>query len=282
MKPETEKLRSQNPQGKDRILLNRLILEGVYYAELWWMRSWQPNAELCHPCHGLPIDRFEIIHDSKYAHIATEIANQISFVSPATVVRYHTIDWEDPWDFEKVYVALDDWVDGYRFDLDHERYLVHLVRGSDTQKICMFALVESSHIPGILVHNSPPEEAAPHGKASTVDLDLAKYDRIAARFQLRQKDAVSVLKKGIETHNVHFNKLISEIEHVAVNTNEPILLLGPTGAGKSDLAERIYEVRRKRNIVTGNFVDLSCGTIRGGYSRHLVAGMGQAAKELLE
>jgi len=263
LKPETEKLRSQKPQGRGLIELNRLILEEVYYQELWWSRSWQPNAELCHPCHNLHIDRFEIIHDTKFANVATEMANQISFVSPSTVVRYHTIDWEDPWDFEKVYLALDDWVDGYPFDVDHERYLVHMVKGSFVQQICMFALAESRHIPGILVHNSPPEETTPHGKASLVDLDLGRYDRIAARFQSRQKDAVSVLKQGIETHNARFNELISEIERVAVNTSAPILLLGPTGAGKSELASRIYNLRKERKLVTGGFPSLNCGIIRG-------------------
>ena len=263
LKPETQRLRSQNPQGKDRILLNRLIIEGVYYEELWWNRNWQPNAELCHPSHGLQIDRFEIIHDSKFAHIATEIANQISFVSPFTTVQYHTIDWEDPWDFEEVYVALDDWVEGYHFDVDNECYMVHMVKGSDTQKVCMFALVESRHIPGILVHNSPPEEATPHGEVSLVDLDLAKYDRIAARFQLRQKAAELDLKMNIPTRNAGFNQLIARIEKVAESTTSPILLLGPPGAGKSNLAERIHNTRKKRRLVSGEFKAVDCATIRG-------------------
>ena len=37
-----------------------------------------------------------------------------------------------------------------------------------------------------------------------------------------------------------FNRLIDRIEEVAIKTRDPILLMGPTGAGKSQLARRIY------------------------------------------
>ena len=49
------------------------------------------------------------------------------------------------------------------------------------------------------------------GKYSIIDLDLSKYDRIAARFQREAKDAVSFLKSGIDTRNPRFNQLIEQI-----------------------------------------------------------------------
>jgi transcriptional regulatory protein RtcR len=99
-------------------------------------------------------------------------------------------------------------------------------------------LVESKHIPADLIYNSPPDEFHPHGTVEVVDLTLPKYDKIAARFNSRREEAVSALKDGIDTRNAAFNLMIGEIEHVAVNTTKPILLLGPTGAGKSRLASR--------------------------------------------
>jgi len=39
--------------------------------------------------------------------------------------------------------------------------------------------------------------------------------------------------------------------------------MGPTGAGKSRLAKRIYELKRERHQVTGDFVEVNCATIRG-------------------
>jgi transcriptional regulatory protein RtcR len=41
------------------------------------------------------------------------------------------------------------------------------------------------------------------------------------------------------------------------------LLTGPTGAGKTVLARRIFELKKARNLVDGPFVELNCATIRG-------------------
>ena len=39
--------------------------------------------------------------------------------------------------------------------------------------------------------------------------------------------------------------------------------MGPTGAGKSKLARRIFELKKLRHTVTGEFVDVNCATLRG-------------------
>jgi transcriptional regulatory protein RtcR len=42
-----------------------------------------------------------------------------------------------------------------------------------------------------------------------------------------------------------------------------MLLTGPTGAGKTRLAKRIYELKKLRQRVAGPFVEVNCATIRG-------------------
>ena len=59
------------------------------------------------------------------------------------------------------------------------------------------------------------------------------------------------------------NRLIDRIEQVAIATQDPLLLMGPTGAGKSRLAKRIYELKKARHAVKGAFVDVNCATLRG-------------------
>jgi transcriptional regulatory protein RtcR len=39
--------------------------------------------------------------------------------------------------------------------------------------------------------------------------------------------------------------------------------MGPTGAGKSLLARRIYELKKARRAIAGAFVDVNCATVRG-------------------
>jgi sigma54-dependent transcription regulator len=42
-------------------------------------------------------------------------------------------------------------------------------------------------------------------------------------------------------------------------------VLGPTGAGKSKLARRIFELKKMRPTIAGEFVDVNCATLRARY-----------------
>jgi GTP-binding protein len=57
--------------------------------------------------------------------------------------------------------------------------------------------------------------------------------------------------------------MIDEIEQVAVRSRAPLLLMGPTGAGKSQLARRIYELKRVKRQVKGPLVEVNCATLKG-------------------
>jgi transcriptional regulatory protein RtcR len=132
-------------------------------------------------------------------------------------------------------------------------------------QICLFLLTESRRFPARLVQTGPRRggEKDPAGVYSIIDLDLSRYDRIAMRFEKEQRDDISFLKAGIETRNPAFNALIERIERVALRSREPILLTGPTGAGKSFLARRIFELKKSRRRLTGDFVEVNCATLRG-------------------
>ena len=164
-----------------------------------------------------------------------------------------------------MYAALYDWARGYRFDPDREQYWAHITTGTHVAQICMFLMVESRFIPGVLLQTGPPKRQK-YGNPGTwtlIDLDLSRYDVLAQRFDQARTDAVTFLKSGIPTRNAAFNALIAEIERVAVRSKAPILLTGPTGAGKSHLARRMYELKQSRHQVRGEFVEVNCATLRG-------------------
>lgn len=94
-------------------------------------------------------------------------------------------------------------------------------------------------------------------------MDLSRYDSIGTRFPAASVESTSFLKSGIETRNAAFNRMIGEIEQVAIRSPAPLLLMGATGAGKSQLARRIYELKRLKHQVSGPFVEVNCATLRG-------------------
>lgn len=226
--------------------------------------KWRPTVALCQQS-ALLVNRLELLHQPRYTGLAETIEADIRQVSPDTQVRRHTIEFENAWDFEQVYAALHDFARRYEFDTEEEEYLIHITTGTHVAQICMFLLTESRRFPAQLIQTSPGarRDGEAPGAFETIDLDLSKYDALASRFQQEQREAVSFLKSGIETRNAGFNKLIERIEQVAIRSREPVLLMGATGAGKSRLARRIFELKRAQHQITGEFVELNCATLRG-------------------
>lgn len=225
-------------------------------------QKWRPSVSICRQ-PDLIVNRFELLHSKPEAGLAEHLCRDIAAVSPETKVVLHPILTGDQWDFEQVYETLFTFARGYPFDTDAEDYLIHITTGTHVAQICLFLLTESRHLPGRLLQSSPDRQRGGPGTFKIIDLDLSKYDRIASRFHQEQKAGVSFLKGGIETRNQAFNQIIDRIERVAIATRDPLLLMGPTGAGKSRLARRIYELKKSRHAVRGAFVDVNCATLRG-------------------
>lgn len=229
--------------------------------ERW--EKWRPTISLCQQ-DDLIIDRLELIFDNHSQGLAKRVTEDIKLVSPETEVIHHIINFQDPWDFESVYGELLDFSRNYRFQLDREKYLVHITTGTHVAQICWYLLTEAHYIPGSLIQTSPAKRQEKQiGQYQIIDLDLSKYDQIASRFQQEHREGTSYLKSGIETKNAAFNKMIEQLEQVSIRSSEPILITGPTGAGKSHLAEKVYELRKQRAKLEGKFVAVNCATLRG-------------------
>lgn len=250
-------------KAKECVIIGLLgtTLDGGQGGERW--EKWRPTVALFRH-ENLLVKRLELLHQAKFSPLAELLTEDIGTVSPETKVNSVQIDFEDPWDFEGVYASLHAFARNYRFDTEHEEYLIHITTGTHVTQICMFLLTESHYFPAKLIQTSPPSRYKDEpGDFTIIDLDLSKYDGIASRFRQEQKDAVTLLKSGIETRNSGFNRIIERVEQVAIVSNAPILLMGPTGAGKSQLARRIYELRKARHLLKGRFVEINCATLRG-------------------
>ena len=227
--------------------------------------KWRPTVSLgMH--EDFLVDRLELLVDERrYGKLGQTITDDFNQISPDTTVRRHDTFLADPWDFESVYAALHDLLSGYSFKPDDEDYYIHITTGSHVAQICWFLLAESRHFPGRLLQTSPPrkQSSGDPGSYSVIDLDLSRYDLIAQRFQQQRLDDRALLKSGIATRNAAFNRMIEQIETVATRSKAPMLLMGPTGAGKSQLAKRVFELKKHKHQLPGRFVEVNCATLRG-------------------
>ena len=245
-------------------------------SETRWER-WRPTVSIGQH-EDLLVDRIEILHSARHQPIAEVVIRDLNTVTSETEVRSHSFETTDPWDFEEVFGALLDFASHYPFDPDEEEYLIHISTGTHVAQICLFLLTESRHLPARLLQTSPPKKRGKDaGVYQVIDLDLSRYDRLAMRFAAEQREGLDFLKAGIATRNATFNAQMEEIERVVIASTAPILLTGPTGAGKTQLARRIYDLKRQRSQVAGPFVELNCATLRGDAAMSALFGHSRGA-----
>ncbi len=225
-------------------------------------RRWRPSISMLYQ-DDFQVDEFILIHHPADEELARLTLSDMQDISPKIKVRSHLVYHKDPWDFEQVYAELHDFATSQIFDAENNNYYIHITTGTHVAQICLYLLTEANYIPGKLIQTSPDKDNPKKGRYQIIDLDLSCYDQIASRFAHESRKGISYLKQGIDTRNKAFNCLIQQVEQVSIRSSEPILLTGPTGAGKSRLAKRIYELKKQRQQMTGRLVEVNCATLRG-------------------
>jgi len=249
-----------------------------------WQR-WRPTVSLGQH-DDLLIDRLVLLVPFEGA--ADAVIADLRQVSPETEVETRLLALADPWDFEEVYAALHDAARELVLD-ESDDLLVHITTGTHVAQICLFLLTEARFLPGKLLQTGPPRGKAEGPTYAVIDLDRAAYDAIAQRHAATEQAGAELLKQGIATQNGPFNRTMDELALVAVQSPAPILLLGPTGSGKSQLARSLYELKRRRHRLKGPLVEVNCATLRGdqamgalfGHRRGAFTGATEAREGLL-
>lgn len=224
-------------------------------------RRWRPSVALA----GFPgITHLHLIAGNEDAELAEQVADDARLINSKLKVHVDHVEFKDPWNLPSTYLALLEYIEGKMNEIgEGEEYLFSHTTGSSVQQLCIFLLCESKRFRGKLLQSAPSKAVRHESEFQVIDLDLSAYDVIAQRFKSEKRDAVSVLKGGVKTRNAKFNALIEEIEHVVSGSKYPVLLMGASGVGKSDLAGRIYEIRKRIGMVTGDMVSVNCSTLRG-------------------
>jgi transcriptional regulatory protein RtcR len=234
-------------------------------TEKRWER-WRPTVALFGQDSFVP-DGLELLtFPGTFPSLIDQVTADVRSLSQTASVNVHELSVTNAWSFQEVYAALHEFATSYTFREDTD-YYVHLATGTHVAQICLFQLTSARYLPARLVDTFVDKKMEPgnrwRGRLSVIDLNLSTYDHLVQRFQQEDEDRQDLLKGGIVTRNRAFNEQIARIVRVALKSSAPLLLTGPTGAGKSALARRIYDMRFRRHLVTGAFVEVNCATLRG-------------------
>lgn len=167
--------------------------------------------------------------------------------------------------FSLIYSAFAEWFAKFPFDTEQFDYYLYFARGNHfAHSFLLTMLINIRRLPCRIVHLRRNRTAVtPPWLTEVYEAHFGKWIADISSYERKYYNTQSLLKSSIPTNNEKFNSLISDIEHIAMHSTAPILFLGPTGSGKSQLAKRIYELRKKVGTVRGNFVSVNCATLQG-------------------
>lgn len=235
------------------------------FNEKRW-EHWRPTVALCSQ-PDLRLDELLLLVPQQGAERLIDITlHDLKTVSPQTkVVLCRLSVGNDPWDHRFAYDELATIAETLEPDI---RYLVCISTGTHPQQFALTSLVMNGTINGQCVQCVPPTKdergnGVLRGRAQLVDFREAKYDQLIARLAGKGVTAAEILKKGIQTQSPTYNALISQIEKVAIRSRAPMLIMGETGAGKTQLASQLHALKVQRGARDFPLVMVNCATLNG-------------------
>lgn len=131
-----------------------------------------------------------------------------------------------------------------------------------TTAIAFLAVVDRRR--NALAEHRKPEEEAP------ADLGEA-FDPIAARLHFL-RDEAQVLMGFFKTKNAALAAQVRRLERVVERGRAAVLILGPTGSGKTSLASALHECFKVAQKRAGAFVPVNCVELAGDLGASLLFG----------
>ena len=224
-------------------------------------QEWSPSVAIVQNKSKFIVDEYHLVYNRGYRELAEKVQKRIEEESVATEVYLDEIELKDPWDFDEVSVKFFDYVKKSCFHRDNTEYLVHINTGTNVERICLFWLVYSNYIRARLIQFTTDGTSKSKHELKIIDLDMSGNTALTRRLNSIDLEGVTFLKDDIQTRDKTYNETIDELERLVLKTSDPILITGPTGAGKTKLASKIYELKKKHRLVEGSFVSVNCSTL---------------------
>lgn len=245
-------------------------------------RRWErfrPSVALCMH-ESLPVKKYYLLYQPANKQMLEYVIQDILTVSPDTNVVPVEMAIDDAFEPMEAFEKQLAFVNSLDFN---EEYYISLTTGTHVNQYVWFKLVENNFINAklIQIHGYPNEKSNPkgltphqiaQGKYRVIDLNLAKYDRFHELTAQQQAQVDSYLKRGIVTKNTAYNEVIEMMEKVAVRNNHPVLVTGPTGAGKTQLVRRLFELKKQKGMVSGQFRTINCATLQSDSAMSVLFG----------
>ncbi len=243
---------------------------------------WRPTIALCmgYKAQGtqpeLFFDEIYLLHDtgnSNHDKVIGEVLMKAEALCRKNKCQLHLIAkrFTNAWDHSEVYKYLFHFFRQDAFNRKDCNYFVNIASGTNAIKNSLFLLTHERVIDAkrIMPHpwNNPRTRNYRCANGGYQIDDPAKFTEIYAdlRREVLGGDK-EYINEGIETRNENYRQLLAQIDKVARVTRNPILLTGPTGAGKTQIAKNIFKIHQLMNPIKckGKVLQhVNCATLGG-------------------
>jgi len=184
------------------------------------------------------------------------------------------IAFDDPFDFGVVFRALFQALEMLGSE-DPGCWHLSLATGTQPMHFAMYIMADKWLLPMQvhLVQPIPGERSSPSTYGSILrpmDVSWPELPGYRAVFDEKRREYVANLLPTGKTQNSDWYATLERLEHVGIETDEPLLLLGPTGTGKSYLAGRIHVLWAKQRVPSGRdapFMEANCAAMKGSLAQ---------------
>lgn len=223
--------------------------------------SWRPTLQLIRHPESLPVTDLVLLEQELTKRHTDSTLRDVGIEAPHVRCERVSIPLDDVFSFEQVYSTFYEFCRGRTWCEDTD-YYIHLTTGTHVMQIVWYLLISEHFAPAKLIQTRPRTQNRESG-LEIVTLDLNAYPALARKKHAQRLAGQSLLKMGIETKSVEYNRVIELLERAALGPAVPMLLTGETGTGKSALARRVYELRKSARVLSGPLVEVNCATLHG-------------------
>ena len=250
--------------------------------ELTDKNLWRPSVALA-MYDDLHFNTYYLLYDQKASETRQKLKDQIcKDIREVTQNRLSSFSLEEiPYNFKnardlaEVYTFFFNLAKEPRFHDPNTDYYINCVHGTNVMRSSLFLLTQDRQFSGVRIqplpwHNTKDRDRFRTARGGYVLDDPKEFNKTYS--QLRQYDiekGVEQIRKGenpiaqgIYTLNEDYINQLNEIRRVAERTKDPILLTGPTGCGKTRIADNICQMRMKKDKA----VVINCATLGGDHN----------------
>jgi transcriptional regulatory protein RtcR len=214
------------------------------------------------------VRRMELLVPKNGENAAERLKGAIREANPTIEISQRDVDFSQG-GYAGTYQHLFEWLDSFEFNREKEEYLIDITGGPSIAKAFLLNMAKDWVFPIKPIFKKSRSSLKSYEVA---DIGEIHHMAMTAAIEPRHQEGRSGLANALTTLDED-DELIVKLTEISERSRDPILLMGPTGVGKTQLAAKIFEIKEKLgNQFLGDYIPVNCATLQGDAAMSMLFG----------